>query len=192
MNDKIGYKFSIFRLIATTGIVYLIWFMLPEGGGIYFHIPSMVFPFGVCFFLMLGLYGKEYLAFIPASLLVLVSNPSRADHRHAEIAKNASKFVIAAGVVFGLMDVMRMLPYLYDPGGLGMGMSVSMVPVFHAILASELFLAMVYRAFTKPEPDAPTANPLPMSNLMIPVIVFGFMIGLSFVLLKTCSSSWSW
>jgi glucan phosphoethanolaminetransferase (alkaline phosphatase superfamily) len=139
---------------------------------------------------MLGAYGTDYLRFIPASLLSLVCTPSRPDRRYAEIAKAGSRFVIGAGVTFSLMGIMTMLRHLFGPFGLGMGLSVCMLTAFYAVLAAELFFAVVYKAFSSSGSEGSETSPLPMSNVLIPIIICGLVIGMFFILLQGFSSSW--
>ena len=189
MSDTLSYKFSIFRTIATAGVVFLTWYALSvtRDSLLFVHVPSFVFPFGICFFLMLGSYGTDYLRFIPASLAVLFCDPSRPDRRYAEMAKSASRFAIAAAMAVCLVGVISMSPYLYDPRGRGAGLACSMIPPFYAILASELFFALVYKAFAGSDPNSPGVGTLPISNILIPVAILGFMVGIFFMLLAMMS-----
>ena len=196
MSDELSYKFSIYRTIATGGIAFLVGGAIWTGGdpSMFLHIPSIAFVFGTCFFLLLGAYGADFLKFIPASLICLAYSPSRPSRRYAEIAKFGSRYVIAGAVIYGLLSVITMMQNLSDPSGLGMGLAASMVAPFYAILVSEIFFAFVYQAFSNSKSDSDTPKHdkplLPASNLLIPLIVFGFMIGMFFLLLQAFSSSW--
>jgi len=198
MSGKPGYKFSICRTIATGGIVFLVVFAISAGGNplMFLNIPAMAFVFGICFFLLLGAYGADFLKFIPASLISLVCSPSRPSRRYAEIAKFGSRYVIAGGVITSLLGVIAMMGNLSDPSHIGMGIAMSMLPPFYAILASEIFFAFVYQAFSDSKSDSDTPKhdkpQLPATNLLIPIIVSGFMIGMFFLLLQTFSFSPSW
>ena len=150
MSDELSYKFSACRTIATAGISFIVvWTMSASGDAmIFIHVPNFMFVCGICFFLLLGSFGVDFLKFIPASLLSLVCKPSRPDARYAEIAKFGSRYVIAGAVICGLMGTMRLLMNLSDPSMLGQGTAMVMLPAFYAILASELFFAFVYLAFS--------------------------------------------
>jgi flagellar motor component MotA len=187
MSDELSYKFSACRTIATAGVSFIVAGTLNASGDamIFIHIPSFMFVCGICFFLLLGSFGADFLKFIPASFMSLAFSPSRPSPRYAEIAKFGSRYVIAGGVISGLLGVIITMQNLFDPASLGMGMAVSLIAPFYAVLASELFFALVYKAFSDSPPSDSETKPLPLINLIILVIVFSAALGIFFVFLGT-------
>jgi flagellar motor component MotA len=183
MSDKLSYKFSIYRFVATAGVSVIVGWMMSLGGdaGIYLHLPTLAIVFGICFFLLLGSYGADFLKFIPASLMSLAFSPSRPSPRYAEIAKFGSRYVIAGGVICGLMSIIMILQNLSDPHGIGPMLTFTLIGTFHAVLASELFFALVYKAFSDSSPGYCETKPLPLSNVLGPLVVFGLALGIFFM-----------
>jgi flagellar motor component MotA len=196
MSERLTYKFSVCRTIATGGVTFILAGALSCSGDVqmFIHVPSFIFVFGICFFLLLGSFGIDFLKFIPASLTCLACSPSRPSPRYAEIAKFGSRYIVGAAVVGGLLGVISMMQNLSDPSGIGAGIAVAMIGPFYAIVSSEIFLAFVYKAFSDSDPnaraDAKETPTLPLSNILIPLLVFGFIIGVFYVSLVAFASPW--
>ena len=183
MNEKPNYRFSICRLIATLGVSFLIIGAIIAGGGAGFiNIPAAMMTFGVCSFLLLGSFGTDFLKFIPASFACLAFSPSRPNARYAEIAKTGSRYVIGAGVIGALIGCIQMLRNLEDPSMIGLGMSVAFLVPFYSLLASEIFFAFVHKAFSDCRSNK-EGESLPISNVVTPLIVIGFLMGTFFIML---------
>ncbi|MBT3202227.1 MAG: hypothetical protein HN350_20185 [Phycisphaerales bacterium] len=191
MNKKVTYKFSVCRTIATAGVSFLLAGTISASSDamIYLHIPTIAFVFGICFFMLLGSYGADFIRFIPASLVCLAFSPLAPNPRYAEIAKFGSRYIIAGAVIAALIGFISVVRCYSDPYGLGGGLAVLMIGPFYAIVVSELFFAFVYKAFSDSgSPSAKKETPvLPASNLLIPLIVLGVMLGVFFALRQTYS-----
>ena len=182
-------KFSICRLIATSGILLIIVFSVCSVGTMsyfvtLFHIPSILFIFGASFFLLLGTYGTDFLKFIPDSLLILLFKPLEPNPRYKDIAKFGSRYVVGCSVIQALFDAITMLRNLSSPASLGAGMALALLPLLYALVASELFFAFVYKSYSD-EQKTVENKPLALKNAILPVVIAGLINLLLFIRL-TC------
>ena len=143
-------------MVATAGIFFMFGALasLCCQIEVLFHLPTLAIVLGLCFFMLLGSYGMEFLKFIPASLMCFASTPSRPEPRYAEIAKFGSRYVIAGAVICSVISVIGMLANLSRWYEWGHAAMVYMIAPFYAVLISELFFAFVYIAFSDSGPAA--------------------------------------
>ena len=189
MDKSNGRRFSVCRTIATVGILFLVGFgIIDSCGGWYFiHIPSMLITIGLCFLLLLGTYGVEFLKFIPDSLLTLFCTPAAPNPRYAEIAAFGSRYVIAGGVICTMIGLIQMLRNLNSPEDIGHGMAVALLAPLYALFISEFFFAFVYKAYSD-EANESSGKPLPVRNALLPLIIVGLIIVIFFLFILRCPS----
>ena len=145
-------RFSIFHTLATLGITMLIAVCVVMGGAAGFiNYPSLMITLGIPFFLLLGNYGRDYLRFIPDSLLTLFTKPPAPNSRFAEIAVLGSRYVVGAGVTGTLIGIIQMLRNTYEPSTIGSGMAVSLITVLYAVVVSEFVMAFLAKAYSEGE-----------------------------------------
>jgi flagellar motor component MotA len=109
-------------------------------------IPSFVFVFGITFFMLLANFGKDFLKFIPDSILSISSTP-QPNERYAEIAKYGNWYAITAGVIGTILNMIFFFQGLDDPCRIGMGMGVSLLCFFYGLMLAELYFAYQYRTY---------------------------------------------
>jgi len=71
MSDSQSMAFSPCRLIGPGGALFVIVGAIVAGGRAlaFIHIPSLLFTFGVTFFILLATFEIDFLKFIPQSFL---------------------------------------------------------------------------------------------------------------------------
>lgn len=177
MDKSNGRRFSLCRTTATLGISFILVFCIASGGGgsCFIHLPSMFITIGICFLLLLGTYGVEFLKFIPDSLLTLFFTPAEPNARYAEIAAFGSRYVIAGGVICTMIGLIQMLRNLSSPEQIGSGMAVALLAPLYALFVSEFVFAFVYKAYSD-ETSESSGKPLPVRNALLPLIIAGLII----------------
>lgn len=142
--------FSLSRFIGLTGVIAIIVGAILMGGGAlgFIHIPAFLFTFGVAFFLLFAIFGKDFLLFILESLLNMVSTGTKPNPKFAEIALYGGRSIIGAGLIAMLIGVVQMLQNLSNPADIGAGMAVALLSPLYAVIASEIFFAFLYKAFS--------------------------------------------
>jgi len=186
MNALQGMRFSPCRLIGLAGVLIVIVGALVAGGSAlaFVHIPSIVFTFGVTFFILLATFGVDFLRFIPQSMLTFISCNAKPNPRFAEIALFASRYVIGAGLVGLLIGLVQMLQNLSNPADLGAGMAVALLTVFYAIIISEVFCAFLYKAYSEGN-EVTHSKPLPLKNAGTAAIATALTLIVFFVLITS-------
>jgi len=179
-------RFSPCRLIGLLGVLFVIVGAIVLGGSAlaFIHMPSIVFMFGVTFFILLATFGTDFLRFIPQSMLTFVSLDAKPNPRFAEIALFASRYIIGAGLIGLLIGLIQMLQNLSDPASLGMGMAVALLTVFYAIVLSEIFCAFLYKAYSDGD-ELAHSKPLPLKNAATAAIGTALTLIVFFVLLTS-------
>ena len=186
MINKENRTFCIYRLIGTIGAFLILVTAIIGGGGlgIFIDIPSILFTYGITFFLLLSTFRKDFLRFIPESILSLFFIPSKPNLRFAEIATYGSRYVIGVGVIGTLISLILMLTSLEDPSQIGGGMAVSFLTMFLALIASELFFTFVFKVFSDNESES-KSKPLLFGNLVIVFLVLTIAFIIFFVLIAS-------
>ena len=186
MADYQERRFSPCRLIGLGGVVIVIAGAILIGGGaqVFIHIPSMAITFGITFFVLLATFGTDFLKFIPESILTFVSSNSKPNLRFAEIALFASRYIIGAGLIGMVMGLIQMLRNLSRPEQIGSGMAVALLTAFYAIVASEIFCAFLYKAYSEKDESAQN-RPLPVRNAAMAATVTALTLILFFVLITS-------
>lgn len=165
MSSSQGMEFSPCRFIGFLGTLFVIVGAIMMGGSAlaFIHLPSLLFMFGVAFFILLATFGIDFLRFIPESMLALVSRNIDPNPKFAEIALFASRYIIGAGLIGMVIGLIQMLTNLSDPASIGSGMAVALLTVFYAIVTSEIFCAFLYKAYS--DGDAVShRKPLPLGH----------------------------
>jgi len=125
--------------------------------------------------MLLATFGTDFLKFIPQSFLTFVSHTPEPNPRFAEIALHASRYIIGAGLIGTIIGLIQMLANLSDPSGIGAGMACALLTIFYAIIASEIFCAFLYKAYS--EDDKPKqSKPLPLKNVALPTGVIALIL----------------
>ena len=180
-------RFSISHTLATGGITSLITVSVMMGGwGGFINFPSLMITLGIPFFLLLGNYGRDYLRFIPDSLLTLFSKPPAPNPRFAEIAILGSRYVVGAGVTGTLTGVIQMLRNTYEPSTIGSGVAVSLTTVLYAVVVSEFILTFLAKAYSEGE-SLPVQVRSNRSMALVISVVIG-MVALCFLMIVAFQS----
>ena len=182
-------EFSPCRLIGLAGVLIIIAGAILIGGGaaMFIHIPSMAFTFGIAFFILLATFGTDFLKFIPHSILTFVYRSSSPNPRFAKIPLFACRYIIGAGLMGALIGLIQMLRNLSSPDQIGYAMAVALITPFYAIVASEIFCAFLYKAYSDGEQSLQSKT-LPLKNVALPAAVVAFTLILFFVLLAAFTS----
>ena len=191
-------QLSLSRIIGLMGVLAIIVGVIWLGGGglMFIHIPSLVFTLGITFFLLLGIFGSDFLKFIPDALITLVSRSTEPNERFAQIAISGSRYVIGAGLIGALIGMIQMLRNLTSPKQIGAGMAVALLTALYAVITSEIFFAFLHKAYCdgagcKSQSDSSkNAGLLPLKNVALPGVVVLFMI-VSFLVLLISLSEFS-
>ena len=177
MANSSNWTFSIYRTIATVGIFLILTFSISLAGEVYdfVHVPSMIIIFGLTFFLLLGTFQLDFLRFIPASLKMLFCIPGKPNPRFAEIARFASRYVIGMAVVGILIGLINMLRSLDMPSAIGWIIAIALLPVLYAVILSEVFFALAYKAFSR-RSDQENSKPLSVKGIALLMAVVGLIL----------------
>lgn len=184
MENSQARKFSPCRLIGFAGVLFIIIACIAVGTGalLFINIPSLIVTFGITFFMLLAAFGTDFLRFLPNAFLTLVSKNPKPNPRFAEIALHASRYIIGAGLIGTLIGLIQMLSNLSDPSGIGVGMACALLTIFYAIIASELFFAFLYKAYSDGNKPNQT-KPLPLKNIALPTGAISLILIAFFVML---------
>ncbi len=191
-------QLSLNRIIGLMGVLAIIVGVLwLSGHGLMFiHFPSLIFTLGITFFLLLGIFGSDFLKFIPDALLTFFSRSTEPNERFAEIAASGSRYVIGAGLTGALIGMILMLNNLTSPDQIGAGMAVALLCPLYAVITSEIFFAFLHKAYcdgagSEIESDSSkNSGLLTLKNVALPGVVVLFMI-VSFLVLLISLSEFS-
>lgn len=175
MANSSNWTFSIYRTIATVGIFLILTFYISLAVDEFVHVPSAIIIFGLTFFLLLGTFQLDFLRFIPASLKTLCCTPRKPNPRFAEIARFASRYVIGMAVVGILIGLINMLRSLDSPDAIGWTIAVAFLPVLYAVILSEVFFALVYKAFSR-RSDQENSKPVSAKGIALLMAVVGLIL----------------
>ncbi|MHC4463604.1 MAG: MotA/TolQ/ExbB proton channel family protein [Planctomycetota bacterium] len=177
MANSSNWTFSIYRTIATVGIFLILTYSIFVLGDEYefVHFPSMIFIFGLTFFLLLGTFQFDFLRFIPASLKMLCCTPRKPNPRFAEIARFASRYVIGMAVICTLIGLINMLRSLDIPDQIGLSIAVALLPVLYAVILSEVFFALAYKTFSR-QSEQENSKPLSAKGIALLMAVVGLIL----------------
>ncbi len=154
--------FSPKHTIATLGASLLILMAIVMGGGAGFvNVPSLMITFGISFSLLFGIHGRTFNAFLVDGFLTLFSTPPQREinKTYQQITVQFSRYVIGAGALGTLISLIQMLHNMTDPSAIGSGMSIALITVLYAVMASEIYLAFLYYAYAeKPEVLPPMSS----------------------------------
>ncbi len=141
-------SFSIYRLIGTIGVFSVILFpILKANVFLFINIPSAILTYGITFFLLLNNFGKDFIEYLPNSILCFFAVPVEKKTVFAEISKYGSRYVIASGLIGTLIGLVQMLQSMDDPSIIGPSIAIALLPTFYAILAAEIFFAYSFITF---------------------------------------------
>lgn len=175
MANSSNWTFSIYRTIATVGIFLILTFYISLTGDVVVHVPSMIIIFGLTFLLLLGTFQLDFLRFIPASLKTLCCTPRKPNPRFAEIARFASRYAIGMAVIGILIALIYMLRSLDIPDAIGLSIAVALLPVLYAVILSEVFFALAYKAFSS-QSDQENSRPLSAKGIALLMAVVGLIL----------------
>ena len=172
---KISRKFSLSRTISVILISLLIGgFIAVYGGEQFFILPVLLMTVGFTFCLLLGTFGRDFLKFIPDSILTLFSTPSEPIPRYADIARYASRYIVAGAAIASLIVFIQMLREMSDPKSISHGMVASLLPLLYALVFSEVVFALLYKIYS--DGNAPRDTPpLAAKTLAIIFILCGVL-----------------
>jgi flagellar motor component MotA len=164
-------KFSVTRLIALMGLLFILLGPMTLGGrlALFIDLPSIIIVFGFAFFMLLLCFGRDFLKFIPKSLCVFCFSPQSPNQKYAEIALYGSRIVVGGASIATLVSYVHILSGMADPSSIGLGMSVSLLPILYGLILSEVYFAIVYKAFAD---SASIGTEVPAwINLFLPIVV---------------------
>ena len=161
MGNEKEMKFSFYRSIGTLGIISFLLLSIRIGGGYqyFIHLPAAIFLFCFVFSVLLCTFEKDFLMFIPHSVLSLFFTPRAPIAKYAEISKYGSRYTIGAALIIMLIGYIQMLVHMKDPDNIGLALSLTLLPAFYALLFSEVFFVIVHKAYCTKDIGSPTKEP---------------------------------
>lgn len=175
--------FCLSRTVAAALALLLLGTVLVMGGGIGFlNAPALLFTGGLTFCLLLGTFGRDYLTFIPDSILTLFSTPAEPVPRYADIARHGSRYAMAGAVIGSLIGFMQLLRHLDCPSSIGVGLALTFLPILYGLLLSEVVFAWLYKAYADGT-ELACAPPLGSRTLVLAAVVVGILIAVFLVML---------
>ena len=161
-------KFSPYHTIATIGSLFILAYVTEFRAHALFDVTGSLWVIGLTSLFLLSVYKKDFLSFIPYSLLCLFCAPTSPQPRHASIAKTAVRITGAVGAIGLIVGMIFMLGALSDnPDGVGAGMAVALLTVLYGLVLGELFFGMVYYVSSQAPPAGDSEANLPVAGLLI-------------------------
>ena len=161
-------KFSPYHTIATIGSLFILAYVTEFRAHVLFNVTSSLWVSGLTSLFLLSVYKKDFLSFIPYSLLCLFCAPTSPQPRHASIAKTAARTVGAVGAIGLILGMIFILSALSDnPDGVGEGMGQALLTVFYGLVLGELFFGMVYYVSSQEPPTGDSETNLPVAGLLM-------------------------
>ena len=162
-------KFSPYHTIATIGSLFIFGCVTGFNSHAFFETLSFIWVIVLTSLFLLAVYKKDFLSFIPYSLLCLFCAPLSPQPRHASIAKTAARTVGAVGaigLILGLIAILRNFSFS-SPEHLGPGMAVAVLTVLYGLVLGELFFGMVYYVSSQAPPAGDSEANLPVAGLLM-------------------------
>jgi hypothetical protein len=149
--DKPKRKFCMSRVLAAVLTVLLLLNVGAASGGlgIYFDMPSFLLVILLPGALLLGTFGRDFLRFIPDSVVTLFMTPEKPIERYADIARFGSRYAISAAAIVSLMGIVGMLTDLSDPSSIGVGIATAVLPLLYGLIMSELYFGVLYKVYSE-------------------------------------------
>ena len=161
-------KFSPYHTIATIGSLFILAYVTEFRAHALFDVTGSLWVIGLTSLFLLSVYKKDFLSFIPYSLLCLFCAPTSPQPRHASIAKTAVRTTAAVGAIGLIVGMIFMLGALSDnPDGVGAGMAVALLTVLYGLVLGELFFGMVYYVSSQDPPAGDSETNLPVAGLLM-------------------------
>ena len=161
-------KFSPYHTIATIGSLFILAYVTEFRAHALFDVTGSLWVIGLTSLFLLSVYKKDFLSFIPYSLLCLFCAPTSPQPRHASIAKTAIRTTGAVGAIGLIVGMIFMLGALSDnPDGVGAGMAVALLTVLYGLVLGELFFGMVYYVSSQDPPAGDSETNLPVAGLLM-------------------------
>ncbi|MEC8389085.1 MAG: MotA/TolQ/ExbB proton channel family protein [Planctomycetota bacterium] len=161
-------KFSPYHTIATIGSLFILAYVTEFRAHALFDVTGSLWVIGLTSLFLLSVYKKDFLSFIPYSLLCLFCAPTSPQPRHASIAKTAVRTTGAVGAIGLIVGMIFMLGALSDnPDGVGAGMAVALLTVLYGLVLGELFFGMVYYVSSQEPRTGDSEANLPVAGLLI-------------------------
>ena len=161
-------KFSPYHPIATIGSLFILAYVTEFRAHALFDVTGSLWVIGLTSLFLLSVYKKDFLSFIPYSLLCLFCAPTSPQPRHASIAKTAVRTTAAVGAIGLIVGMIFMLGALSDnPDGVGAGMAVALLTVLYGLVLGELFFGMVYYVSSQDPPAGDSETNLPVAGLLM-------------------------
>ena len=160
-------KFSPYHTIATIGSLFIFGCVTGFNSHAFFETLSFIWVIGLTSLFLLAVYKKDFLSFIPYSLLCLFCAPTSPQPRHASIAKTAVRIAGAVGAIGLIVGLIAMLRGLSSPEHLGPGMAVAVLTVLYGLVLGELFFGMVYYVSSQEPPTGDSEANLTVAGLLV-------------------------
>ena len=178
MDNEKNMKFSIYRSIGTLGMIFLLLLAIRIGGEYRYliNLPAAIILFCFVFFVLLCTFEKDFLTFIPNSVLTLFFTPSAPSAKYAEISKYGSRYSIGGALIIMLISYIQMLVHMDDPGNMGLILALTLLPAFYALIFYEVFFVIVHKAYCPKDSDISVKNPsFQMRSLVLFIAVIGLI-----------------
>ena len=160
-------KFSPYHTIATIGSLFILAYVTEFRAHALFDVTGSLWVIGLTSLFLLAVYKKDFLSFIPYSLLCLFCAPTSPQPRHASIAKTAVRITGAVGAIGLIVGLIAMLRGLSSPEHLGPGMAVAVLTVLYGLVLGELFFGMVYYVSSQEPPTGDSEANLTVAGLLV-------------------------
>lgn len=187
MEEEKKRSISGLGAIGCLGLIFCLIAAIVVGGvpGAFIDIPSAMIVLAPTFFLLLMVYGKDYLHFIPYSIVALFSKNVEPDPLFAKIAETGSRYVIASGSIGTSIGIITMLQCLDDPAKIGSGMAVALLSLFYSLIISEFYFISVYNTFSSvsKEGEASGNRKITRLHFFIPALLILLILMCFFMLL---------
>ncbi|MBI3986488.1 MAG: flagellar basal body-associated FliL family protein [Lentisphaerae bacterium] len=182
MSEESKRRFSAMHTAGTLGTIGAIVIAIGMDGAeirSFIKLSAFLLVVGVPFFMLLGGFGKVFLAFIPDAFRTLFAKPATPNPTYAEIARYGSRYAVGAGVIGTVFGLIHMMGEISSPESMGPAIAMAFISVLYALLLSELFFPFLYRAYMGPTAESTTGSgPLSRKGL-------GLLSGVALLLLLT-------
>ncbi len=182
-------KLSFISFFSITFIVSLFLLAIFSGGGwpLFFDVETIVFILGLPFFFLLTIFGRAFIHFIPASILIFFTKHPSGNEQFAKIATFGNRITYGTATIFIVINILKLLQGFQDPVSIGPHMAKILLGPLFAVLLADLFFTCACVSF-KAKTNHFKAHLLPVSNVLLPLAFICFILMVFFILLLTMCS----
>jgi flagellar basal body-associated protein FliL len=146
-NKKIFSYYSLIGLIAVLSIILYIfpeWKIFPS----FWNFPSALMAFCAPCALLLFIYGRDFLRFIPKAFVAIFVRMENPDDLMAAIACSGSRCAVGVGMIGTLINIINNFLIMDNPSKFGIGLVNSFLCLLYSLIFSEFFFVPLYRIFS--------------------------------------------